>query len=381
MPELAEVAGFTKCVNDNAHRTYTSCSKSPVHKLEPVHVPFASFRVRAVSRGKEMILTMTDADPASRKPSMHVRFRFGMTGSMRFYEAGDEVHKHAHFLLKAADGGTLCMVDQRRFGSWEVVDSDSTWGEERGPCPVTEWSDFARNVADNLPSSNAWNKPICETLLDQRFFNGIGNYLRAEIMNECGIDPFAKTSKILANLTPENALRNKLLKLCKTVPEIYFDDTYKELEHTNVYGQPHALKRKDSNGRMVWYSRSNSSTVLVDDEAEDEDSKPVVEPKNKGKKGGKKRRDDGDDAAKSSKSQSKRKKTEEMAIDATKAASKKKAASTTKAAAKNKAPKASGKQKASAPKTTEKKSAAKRRASRKTPSLEPQRRSARLAVY
>lgn len=34
-----------------------------------------------------------------------------------------------------------------------------------------------RNLADKV-----FDQPICEALLDQRFFNGIGNYLRAEIL-------------------------------------------------------------------------------------------------------------------------------------------------------------------------------------------------------
>lgn len=42
-------------------------------------------------------------------------------------------------------------------------------------CPSRE------NVLRNL-SDKAFDRPICEALLDQRFFNGIGNYLRAEIL-------------------------------------------------------------------------------------------------------------------------------------------------------------------------------------------------------
>lgn len=42
-------------------------------------------------------------------------------------------------------------------------------------CPSRE------NVLRNLPDK-AFDRPICEALLDQRFFNGIGNYLRAEIL-------------------------------------------------------------------------------------------------------------------------------------------------------------------------------------------------------
>ena len=37
------------------------------------------------------------------------------------------------------------------------------------------------NVVSNLENA-AFNHPICETMLNQKYFNGIGNYLRAEIL-------------------------------------------------------------------------------------------------------------------------------------------------------------------------------------------------------
>lgn len=72
----------------------------------------------------------------------------------------------------------LCFVDYRRFGRWEV---GADWGKERGPDPVWEYLAFRSNVMENLKSA-AFNKPICEAMLNQKFFNGIGNYLRAEIL-------------------------------------------------------------------------------------------------------------------------------------------------------------------------------------------------------
>lgn len=41
-----------------------------------------------------------------------------------------------------------------------------------------------RNLADKV-----FDRPICEALLDQRFFNGIGNYLRAEILYRLACRP------------------------------------------------------------------------------------------------------------------------------------------------------------------------------------------------
>ena len=44
-----------------------------------------------------------------------------------------------------------------------------------------EYEAFRANVLENLEDS-AFNRPICEAMLNQKFFNGIGNYLRAEIL-------------------------------------------------------------------------------------------------------------------------------------------------------------------------------------------------------
>lgn len=37
------------------------------------------------------------------------------------------------------------------------------------------------NVLSHL-ADHAFDRPICEALLNQKYFNGIGNYLRAEIL-------------------------------------------------------------------------------------------------------------------------------------------------------------------------------------------------------
>ena len=65
-------------------------------------------------------------------------------------------------------------MDYRRFGSWII---NGEWGSDRGPDPIDEYKEFRQNVLENLANA-AFNKPICETLLNQKFFNGIGNYLR-----------------------------------------------------------------------------------------------------------------------------------------------------------------------------------------------------------
>jgi hypothetical protein len=42
------------------------------------------------------------------------------------------------------------------------------------------------------PQASVFSRPVCEVLLNQQYFNGIGNYLRAEILFRAGIPPFQR---------------------------------------------------------------------------------------------------------------------------------------------------------------------------------------------
>ena len=80
--------------------------------------------------------------------------------------------KHAHLRFFTQDGqSVLSFVDYRRFGSWTI---NGDWGTDRGPDPMTEYKEFRANVLDHLNDS-AFNRPICETLLNQKYFNGNPN--------------------------------------------------------------------------------------------------------------------------------------------------------------------------------------------------------------
>ena len=44
-----------------------------------------------------------------------------------------------------------------------------------------EYKEFRSNILDNL-EDKIFDKPLCEVMHNQKYFNGIGNYLRAEII-------------------------------------------------------------------------------------------------------------------------------------------------------------------------------------------------------
>ncbi|KFZ62894.1 Endonuclease 8-like 1, partial [Podiceps cristatus] len=139
------------------------------------------------------------------------------------------------------------------------------------------------NVLKNL-ADKAFDKPICEALLNQKFFNGIGNYLRAEILYRLKIPPFEKARTVLEALKDQEQARRKknpsltlskklklkrenpdLLELCHAVPMevIAAEKKLLDPDHSDNYAAfkkwlqcylvPGMSSLRDRNGRTIWF--------------------------------------------------------------------------------------------------------------------------------
>lgn len=139
------------------------------------------------------------------------------------------------------------------------------------------------NVLKNL-DDKAFDKPICEALLNQKYFNGIGNYLRAEILYRLKIPPFEKARTVLEALKHQEQARRKknssltlskklklkrdnpdLLELCHTVPMevVAAEKNLLDPDHADnhtafknwlqCYGVPGMSSLRDHNGRTIWF--------------------------------------------------------------------------------------------------------------------------------
>lgn len=252
MPELAELKFTADYVNQVSEgQTYVRVEKNPVHKCDDLNIPFKKFRIKAVSKGKEMVLYFLDKQSDQYIP---VRITMGMSGHFKLTNTGQEP-KHSHLKFYRSDGTTMSFVDVRRFGKWK---QGVAWSENRGPDPTTEFDMFWTKVMTNLTKLN---KPLYEVLMDQKYFNGIGNYLRAEIIYRAGdVDPFLPAGMQLAKYP-------KLLELCRDIPLLAYakgggsikdwdnpfgDDSIQE-KFMLCYGNDKMSKRKDRNGRTFWY--------------------------------------------------------------------------------------------------------------------------------
>ncbi|KAJ6664151.1 hypothetical protein lerEdw1_008366 [Lerista edwardsae] len=295
MPEGPELHLTSKFINTVCDGVIFSgkVEKSEVSKNPEVPFESDEYVISSSSRGKELKLTLAPIKRENSTPRrgqvcvarsqkgaqklMDIIFRFGMSGIFKLVPVA-EMPKHAHlrFYTKESPPRALCFVDVRRFGRWQV---DGTWQPDRGPCVMLEYEKFRENVLKNL-SDKAFNRPICEALLNQKFFNGIGNYLRAEILYRSKTPPFEMARTVLENLqhreqhsdvTLSKKLKQKkenpdLLELCHMVPlEVVnlvggkgYDpqnpgESKAFIEWLQCYYAPDKKSLRDANGRTIWF--------------------------------------------------------------------------------------------------------------------------------
>ena len=203
MPEIAEVKIMAEYINQVCNNlAFSKIRKSKVTKVETdLKIPFDIFRLVAESRGKELKLTLKSIHTEDVKTLICI---MGMSGNWVLTEIGKQP-KHSHLMFETTTH-CLSFVDVRRFGKWWWGD----WSQNRGPDPLMEWDSFVNNLHTNS-NKKIFEKPIYQLMLDQKYFNGCGNYLRSEILYRSDINPFMSAKKAIND---ENFLQN-----CKTIIE------------------------------------------------------------------------------------------------------------------------------------------------------------------
>lgn len=211
MPELAELAIMSDFVNKHAKdQIFFRVEKSPVSKVKTNLEEFAGepFALFASSRGKEMLLTFE-----RKNESKSLLLNMGMSGNIvvcNNFSNSCVLPKHAHLRIYGKDN-VICLVDPRRFARWSWKESFS---ENRSPCPVKENESFVKNFWNKiglLPHALD-TKPMLDVIMNQSIFNGIGNYLRAEIFCRANVNPF----KSFDDLEDEEIER--VLEYCRICP-------------------------------------------------------------------------------------------------------------------------------------------------------------------
>lgn len=140
----------------------------------------------------------------------YIAITFGMAGGI-YYEPTEEVlqeysktngkqltrqeyMKHFHIKFTAADDQCFYFGDSRHFGTVTISQNRSALQKKLnklGPdmltgTPISD-SEFIKIFRQ--PKFN--NKNICKVLMGQEAISGVGNYIKAEVLYECQINPWA----------------------------------------------------------------------------------------------------------------------------------------------------------------------------------------------
>jgi len=268
MPELSEVKIMSDFINQivDGELFFDKIEKSPESKVKTELNPFDSgiFTIRAESRGKELKLILELIGGDLPKPKLKtLLLTMGMSGNWIYIDKNsvnlEKILKHAHLRFISTRGNYLVLHDVRRFAKWKWQEH---WNKGRGPCPLTEYEDFQLHIISNWKKSKSFKQPIYELLMNQRYFNGVGNYIRSEVLYRMQINPFTYANELSAET---------IGSLIHTI-HMCFRDAYtlgggkytnwfnpngtNEADFKNwlkCYGNTSMSRIKDPNGRTFWY--------------------------------------------------------------------------------------------------------------------------------
>jgi endonuclease VIII-like 1 len=276
MPELAEVKLTSDYINRCFNIVFENIKTIHTGKKNPViSQPFDEFYIESVARGKELILYLINKNNVQEK--FPIRMTMGMTGYFKAIvghskkEIDSHKPKHARICFQSQNDGFgryvhLYFVDMRRFGNWRP---NETFSQDRGPDPVFEFDQFKENIKNEIVRRKLnFSQVIYNIMMDQRLFNGIGNYIRAEVLYDLDINPFQSAYNVIVN--SDSSYNEEFFNKCYEIPALAYQLGGAEIKtwknpirnnsHRNFYnffqcyGNSNMSKIKDKNGRMFWYN-------------------------------------------------------------------------------------------------------------------------------
>lgn len=256
MPELPELMIMSNFINHNSTKSYSAIilSEKTKNRINLNSLP-KNFFIKSNFRGKELNIDISC-------PGFYnsLFLSMGMSGN---FIISDNISKHSHLIFKREDNKFLCLEDPRRFARWKWA---FEWSKNRGPCCITEFENFQFNLEHQLKiRKKIFQKfSISEILLNQKFFNGIGNYLRAEIIGRANINPFQNSFQYL---TSHSSIPYHFTHLCRDVIIDFYNAgggqikdwknpnniSNKEFEKTKKFYQ-NGESLIDKTGRRMWFN-------------------------------------------------------------------------------------------------------------------------------
>lgn len=188
MPEISEVRIMSDFINDKSHSKKFDKAFHVAKGNIPSMFINNDFTVNSSSRGKELYLNLGNT---------LIYVFMGMNGNWKYVSTQDwNTTKYVRLRLDDTTGHSLILYGGYMGPKYSV--NRPFTGTKRGPDPVKDFDNFKKNITQNI-SRPTFTKNLCEVLLNQEYFNGIGAYLTSEIIGRSGLNPFLNFNSLTKN--------------------------------------------------------------------------------------------------------------------------------------------------------------------------------------
>ena len=255
MPEGVEIRIMSDFINKNCSDKVFEKSFHVLKGNNPEEFKLLNdnFKLKADFNGKELLLYVYH-DVAAFSDPIKISVFMGMSGNWKWVRTSEwNSTKFIRLRFDTTDGWSLLLYGLYMGPKYKI----GGFSTKRGPDSIKYFEKFKSNILDNQ-NKKVFDKPICEAILDQNYFNGIGNYLRSTLLYYLDINPFLEARTALKN-HPE------IIDMCRDVQlKSYefnggqlkdwrspFDTDYEAFREWVYYQKGNSCK--DGTGRTFWY--------------------------------------------------------------------------------------------------------------------------------
>ena len=284
MPEYLENKLYASAINANAKGqlfgsiTYGPC-KVPANSKPLPQVP-GKFTVSAKAIGKWFIIKLKQNTKLLHSLYISLSMK-GQVVSLTQQEYATE-RKFVAVAFHRADGLVIGIYHKPSNHIVVYVDNKP---DTLSYDLIQQPASFKNRLLCLLKSTrkNMQTTPICAVLLDQDFFPGVGNYMRAEALYKANIAPFTPASKL-----KDSKLLDRLVKAIEAKVEEFtckLENTYNmqdqqmkiwfENQYLQAYGKLDASHAFDSTGKKIWWKGPGGELPYT---LTEDSSKEVVGP-------------------------------------------------------------------------------------------------------
>tara|TARA_B110001450_G_scaffold35904_1_gene31592 strand:+ start:429 stop:1235 length:807 start_codon:yes stop_codon:yes gene_type:complete len=202
-PEVRIVADFLQKELKNQEITNFDCFSKPykikygkIVKEINKHIPFKFSEIFCI--GKTSFIKIDD--------DKYFSFHLGMTGNWSKKE-----EKHSHLKLKTNINNVVYFNDIRRFGNIKILNNIDIKTKYHKDGDFLNFNTSPEKYTNFLMKNINSNIEVCKILLNQKYFCGVGNYLKSEILYHAKIHPHTKWNYLI---------KKDIYNLCKYTKEI-----------------------------------------------------------------------------------------------------------------------------------------------------------------